>query len=99
MLVFVRPASRNSSAKEASRNARNSCLIAVFLIGSSAQEQLGVSFTVEGLEAFWRWVEELGWWGPGVFVLLVILRLFIGLSSHLILIFGGLAFGFTGGIV
>ena len=74
-------------------------LVIAFLVGSSAQEQLGISFTVEGLEAFRRWVESLGWWGPVVFVLLVIIRLFIGLSSHLILILGGLAFGVTGGIL
>ncbi len=74
-------------------------LVVAFLLGSTAQEQLGISFTVEGLEVFRGWVESLGWWGPAVFVLLVIFRLFIGLSSHLILILGGLAFGVTGGIV
>lgn len=74
-------------------------LVVAFLLGSTFQEQLGISFSVEGLEAFRRWVESLGWWGPLVFILLVIVRLFIGLSSHLILILGGLAFGVTGGIV
>ncbi|MEQ9450204.1 MAG: VTT domain-containing protein [Pseudomonadales bacterium] len=70
-----------------------------FLLGSFAQQQLGVSFTVEGLQDFRQWVEHLGWWGPAVFILLVIFRLFIGLSSHLVLILGGLAFGVTGGIL
>jgi uncharacterized membrane protein YdjX (TVP38/TMEM64 family) len=74
-------------------------LAAAFLLGSTAQEQLGVSFTVEGLQEFRRWVQSLGWWGPAVFVLLVVFRLFIGLSSHLVLILGGLAFGVTGGIL
>ena len=74
-------------------------LAAVFFVGSSAQEQLGVSFTVEGLEAFRRWVQGLGWWGPAVYIILVIFRLFIGLSSHLVLILGGLAFGAIGGII
>lgn len=74
-------------------------LAIAFLMGSTAQEQLGISFTIEGLEAFRRWVESLGWWGPAVFILLVIIRLFIGLTSHLILILGGLAFGVTGGIL
>jgi uncharacterized membrane protein YdjX (TVP38/TMEM64 family) len=73
-------------------------LAVAFLLGSTAQEQLGVSFTLEGLQAFRRWVQSLGWWGPAVFILLVIFRLFIGLSSHLVLILGGLAFGVTGGI-
>ncbi len=70
-----------------------------YLLGSTAQEWLGISFTVEGLEGFRNWVESLGWWGPAVFVILVIFRLLIGLSSHLVLILGGLAFGMTGGII
>ncbi|MEM8769148.1 MAG: VTT domain-containing protein, partial [Pseudomonadota bacterium] len=74
-------------------------LAAAFMIGATVQEQLGVSFSVEGLEAFRQWVQSLGWWGPVVFILLVVFRLFIGLSSHLILTLGGLAFGVAGGIV
>ena len=69
-----------------------------YLIGSRLQQELGLSFTLDGLEQFRRWVEGLGWWGPSVFLLLVIFRLFIGLSSHLVLILGGLAFGAVGGI-
>ncbi len=74
-------------------------LLSAFLLGSAVQEQLGLSFTQEGLEDFRRWVQSLGWWAPAVFVVLVIVRLFIGLSSHLILTLGGLAFGVTGGII
>jgi uncharacterized membrane protein YdjX (TVP38/TMEM64 family) len=74
-------------------------LFVAFLLGSTIQQQLGISFTLEGLEDFRRWVESLGWWGPAVFMLLVVCRLFIGLSSHLVLILGGLAFGVTGGIL
>ncbi len=74
-------------------------LAAAFLLGSTAQEQLGISFTIEGLEEFRRWVESLGWWGLAVFICLVVVRLFIGLSSHLILTLGGLAFGVTGDIL
>jgi len=66
---------------------------------AAVRQQLGVSFTVEGLQDFRQWVESLGWWGPAVFILLVIFRLFIGLSSHLVLILAGLAFGVTGGIL
>lgn len=71
---------------------------AAYLLGSSAQEQLGISFSVEGLEQFRLWVQGLGWLEPAVFIGLVIIRLFIGLSSHLVLILGGLAFGVAGGI-
>ena len=74
-------------------------VVAAYLLGSSAQQQLGISFSLEGLEGFRRWVQGLGWWCPAVFIFLVIFRLFIGLSSHLILILGGLAFGAMGGIV
>lgn len=74
-------------------------LAVAFALGSTAQDQLGISFSVEGLEKFRLWVESLGWWGPAVFVFLVIFRLFIGLSSHLILILGGLVFGALGGMV
>jgi uncharacterized membrane protein YdjX (TVP38/TMEM64 family) len=72
---------------------------AAFLLGSTAQDQLGISFSTEGLQDFRRWVQNLGWWGPAVFILLIVFRLFIGLSSHLVLILGGLAFGVTGGIL
>ena len=74
-------------------------VVVAFALGASAQDQLGISFTVEGLEAFRRWVQALGGWGPAAFVMLIVFRLFIGLSSHLILILGGLAFGAVGGVV
>ena len=74
-------------------------LAVAYFLGSFAQEQLGISFTTEGLEEFRLWVQGLGWWGPAVYIFLVIVRLFIGLSSHLVLILGGLAFGATGGIL
>ena len=63
------------------------------MIGRRAQEQLGIAFNLESLERFRPWVEGFGWLGPLVFVALVVSLLFIGLSSHLILITGGLAFG------
>lgn len=74
-------------------------LTAAFMLGSEVQEQLGLSFSLEGLADFQDWVANLGWLGPAVYVLLVIFRLFIGLSSHLVLILGGLAFGAVGGII
>ena len=74
-------------------------LAIAFSLGSAAQEQLGISFSVDGLHNFRAWVQSLGWLGPLVFVLLVVIRLFIGLSSHLILILGGLVFGLAGGMI
>lgn len=72
---------------------------AAFVVGSSVQQQLGISFSLEHLEEFRLWVQDLGWWGHVVFLLIMIFRLFIGLSSHLVLILGGIVFGVTGGIV
>ena len=69
------------------------------MVGRWTQEQLGIAFNLESLERFRSWVEGLGWLGPLVFVVLVVSRLFIGLSSHLILIVGGLAFGAVNGII
>ena len=60
-------------------------LTAAFLLGSNAQEQLGISLSLEGLEQFRRWVQQSGWWAPAVYITLVIFRLFIGLSSHIVL--------------
>lgn len=74
-------------------------IVVAYVLGSTFQEALGISFTVDGLEDFREWVHSLGWWGPAAFVFLVIIRLFIALSSHLILILGGLAFGVWGGIL
>jgi uncharacterized membrane protein YdjX (TVP38/TMEM64 family) len=70
-----------------------------FALGSRLQDQLGLSFSLEGLVGFQQWVADLGWLGPVAFVTLVIFRLFIGLSSHVVLILGGLAFGALGGTV
>ena len=69
------------------------------MIGRRAQEQLGIAFNLESLERFRPWVEGFGWMGPLGFVALVVSRLLIGLSSHHILITGGLAFGAVNGIM
>ena len=45
-------------------------LTLAFLLARSLQEELGISFTVEGLEQFRQWVQGLGWLGPVVLVLL-----------------------------
>jgi uncharacterized membrane protein YdjX (TVP38/TMEM64 family) len=72
---------------------------AAFAIGSLVQDKIGFSFSLEGLKDFQQWVANLGWLAPVAFVTLVIFRLFIGLSSHVVLILGGLAFGALGGTV
>ena len=68
-----------------------------FAFGSEVRDRLGFSLSLEGLADFRRWVAGLGWLGPMAFVALVTFRIFIGLSSHVVLILGGLAFGALGG--
>jgi uncharacterized membrane protein YdjX (TVP38/TMEM64 family) len=74
-------------------------IAAAFMLGSKIQDQFGLSFSLEGLADFRQWVADLGWWGPAAFVTLVTFRLFIGLTSHVVLILGGLVFGALGGTV
>lgn len=74
-------------------------LFGVFLIGSTLQDRLGISFSLEGLQDFRQFVDDLDGWGPVVFLLLCVFRLFIGLTSHLVFILGGLVFGAVGGIL
>ena len=72
-------------------------VVAAFAVGSQVREQLGFSFSVEGLTDLRQWVDGLGWRGPAVFVGLVTFRIFLLLSSHLVLVLGGLVFGTLGG--
>ena len=72
-------------------------LIALIVGGRAAANHYGWELNSESLEDFQRWISSLGWMGPAAFLLLVITRLFIGLSSHVVLILGGLAFGAVGG--
>lgn len=74
-------------------------VVAAFTLGSELREQLGFSFSLEGLSELRRWVHDLGWLGPAVFVALVTFRIFLLLSSHVVLILGGLVFGAVGGTV
>ena len=74
-------------------------LAVAYIVARNLQQELGINFTLEGLEQFRQWVQGLGWLGPGVFILLIVFRLFIGLSSHLVLVLGGLTFGPLGGIL
>ena len=68
-------------------------LAALIVGGRVAANQYGWALNTESLDDFQRWISSLGWMGPAAFLLLVISRLFMGLSSHVVLILGGLAFG------
>ena len=71
-------------------------LVALIFGGRAAANHYGWELTGGSLSDFQRWIDSLGWMGPAAFLLLVISRLFIGLSSHVVLILGGLAFGTVG---
>jgi uncharacterized membrane protein YdjX (TVP38/TMEM64 family) len=72
-------------------------VVVAFAVGSEVRERLGFSFSLAGLAALREWVGGLGWYGPAVFVGLVTFRTFLLLSSHVVLILGGLVFGALGG--
>lgn len=74
-------------------------IVILVFVGQQLREQFGVNFSLESAAQFNTWIESLGWIGPLGFVVLVVSRLFIGLSSHIVLILGGIAFGIAGGII
>lgn len=72
-------------------------LVALIVGGRAVASHYGWELNSESLDEFQRWISSLGWMGPAAFLLLVISRLFMGLSSHVVLLLGGLAFGAVGG--
>lgn len=74
-------------------------LVLLIYVGRSLAVRYGIELTPASIQDFNDWIETLGWLGPLAYIILVVVRLFIGLSSHLILILGGIAFGVVGGIV
>ena len=57
-------------------------LFLLLTVGRLLADYLGIEFSLESVRDFQVWIKSLGWWGPLVYVLLVVVRLFIGLSSH-----------------
>lgn len=72
-------------------------LATLIIVGRAAASHYGWEMSSESLDDFQSWISSLGWMGPAAFLLLVISRLFLGLSSHVVLTLGGLAFGVVGG--
>lgn len=62
------------------------------------KNKYGITFNESAINDFQIWIKNLGIYAPLVFILLVTFRIFIGLSSHIVLIIGGLVFGSIGGI-
>ena len=74
-------------------------LIIAYSLGSFIQVQLGLSFNSESLKSLQNWIETYERSASIIFFLLVTFRIFIGLSSHIVLIIGGLIFGLIGGTI
>ena len=74
-------------------------LIIAYSLGSFIQVQLGLSFNSESLKSLQNWIETYERSASIIFFLLVTFRIFIGLSSHSVLIIGGLIFGLVGGTI
>lgn len=70
---------------------------ALFLVGSDVRQRMGFEFSTEGLESLRAWILSLGWKGPLAFTVLVALRGFLFLPSHVVLVLGGISFGVVGG--
>jgi uncharacterized membrane protein YdjX (TVP38/TMEM64 family) len=66
-------------------------MVVVLLVGGhQLRGHLGLELSPEGVEA---WVNDLGWYGPIIFVALLTFRSFVVLPSAIILSAGGLVFG------
>jgi uncharacterized membrane protein YdjX (TVP38/TMEM64 family) len=71
-------------------------LIALLMVGRLLADYFGIELTLDSVHDFRDWIDSIGWWGPLAYVVLVVIRLFLGLSTHVVLTLGGVAFGRTG---
>ena len=65
-------------------------VVVLLVVGHQLRGYLGLELSPEGVEA---WVNDLGWYGPVIFVALLTFRSFVLLPSAIILSAGGLIFG------
>jgi len=74
-------------------------LIALLMVGRFLAYYCGIELTLDSVHDFRDWIDSIGWWGPLAYVVLVVIRLFLGLSTHVVLTLGGVAFGLTEAII
>jgi len=74
-------------------------LIALLMVGRFLAYYFGIELTLDSVHDFRDWIDSIGWWGPLAYVVLVVIRLFLGLSTHVVLTLGGVAFGLTEAII
>ena len=74
-------------------------LITLLTAGRLLADYFGIELTLDSVHEFRDWIDSIGWWGPLAYVVLVVIRLFLGLSTHVVLTLGGVAFGLTEAII
>ena len=74
-------------------------LITLLMVGRLMADYTGIELTLDSVHEFRDWIDSIGWWGPLAYVVLVVIRLFLGLSTHVVLTLGGVAFGLTEAII
>ena len=74
-------------------------LITLLMVGRLLADYFGIELTLDSVHEFRDWIDSIGWWGPLAYVILVVIRLFLGLSTHVVLTLGGVAFGLTEAII
>ena len=74
-------------------------LITLLTAGRLLADYFGIELTLDSVHEYRDWIDSIGWWGPLAYVVLVVIRLFLGLSTHVVLTLGGVAFGLTEAII
>ena len=74
-------------------------LITLLIFGRLLADYFGIELTLDSVHDFRAWIDSIGWWGPLAYVVLVVIRLFLGLSTHVVLTLGGVAFGLAEAII
>ena len=64
-------------------------LITLLMVGRLLADYFGIELTLDSVHEFRDWIDSIGWWGPLAYVILVVIRLFLGLSTHVVLTLGG----------
>ena len=73
--------------------------ITLLMAGRLFADYFGIQLTLDSVHDFRDWIDSIGWWGPLAYVVLLVIRLFLGLSTHVVLTLGGVAFGLTEAII
>ena len=53
-------------------------LITLLMVGRLLADYFGIELTLDSVHEFRDWIDSIGWWGPLAYVVLVVIRLFLG---------------------